>query len=268
MCVLVTLASCNALLKEVERLPVGGWDLSVLGDRISIAPLPWDFDQTVVNHARAAPDLLDIGTGGGEWLASLRYRPPRTVATEGWPPNVDVAGGRLRPLGISVVATEPAPDNVEQIPDEPGGRLPFPSGSFALVTSRHESFVASEIARVLVPGGIFLTQQVGGDYGDFYEALELPRPPNPKRRWDLRLAQEQLAGAGLRVLDSGEATEVTSFTDVGAFAWYLKLIPWTVEGFSIETYRLQLERLHERIGANGPLRVRLPAFWLKAAKPA
>jgi SAM-dependent methyltransferase len=170
-------------LKEEDMLPVEGWDLGALGDRISIAPPPWDFDQTVVRHARAAPDLLDIGTGGGEWLASLAHRPPRTVATEGWPPNVDVAGRRLRPLGITVVACEPAPDNVDQVPDEPRGRLPFPSGSFALVTSRHESFVASEIARVLVRDGVFLTQHVGGDYGDFYEALELPRPPVPQRRW-------------------------------------------------------------------------------------
>ena len=270
MGVLVTLRSCDALLAEAESLPVGGWNLSVLGDRISIGPLPWDFDETVVNHARAAPDLLDLGTGGGEWLASLRYRPPRTVATEGWPPNVDVAGGRLRPLGITVVATEPAPDNVDQIGGEAGGagRLPFPSGSFALVTSRHESFVASELARVLVPGGTFLTQQVGGDYGDFYDALELPRPPSRKRRWDLGLAREQLARAGLRVVDSAEGTEVTTFADVGAFAWYLRLIPWTVEGFSIATHRPQLERLHERIAADGPLTIRLPAFWLKALKQA
>lgn len=247
-------------------LPAQGWDLGALGDRISIAPLPWDFDQTVLRDARAAPDLLDIGTGGGEWLASLAYRPPRTVATEGWPPNVDVAGRRLRPLGITLVACQPAPDNVSQLPDEPRGRLPFPSGSFALVTSRHESFVASEIARVLVPDGIFLTQQVGGDYGDFYEALELTRPPAPQRRWGLRFAGEQLASAGLRIVDSGEGTEVTSFADVGALAWYLKLIPWTIDNFSTATYRQQLERLHERIATDGPLSIRLPAFWLKAVK--
>jgi hypothetical protein len=119
-----------------------------------------------------------------------------------WPPNVDVAGRRLRPLGVTVVAAEPTPDNVEQVPDEPRGPLPFPSESFALVTSRHESFVASEIARVLVRDGVFLTEQLGGDYGDFYEALELPRPPAPERSWDLSLVGEQLAGTGLRVIDS------------------------------------------------------------------
>jgi len=45
------------------------------------------------------------------------------------------------------------------------------------------------------------------------------------------------------------------------------LIPWTVPDFSIESYRTELERLHAQIAESGPLRVRLPAFWLKALKP-
>jgi len=259
-------SSFDTLLEEADALPIAGWDFSVLGDRIAIAALPWDFDEIVASHARMAPDRLDIGTGGGEWLARLRARPARTVATEGWPPNVEVAARRLRPLGVTVVVTEPAPDNVDQVAHESRGQLPFPSESFALVTSRHEAFVAREVSRVLVPDGIFLTQQVGGDYRDFYDALELPRPPVPQRRWNLSLAEEQLAGAGLRLVDSGEAMEAVSFSDVGALASYLKMIPWTVENFSIRTHRLQLERLHQRISTDGPLTVRLPAFWLKAVK--
>jgi SAM-dependent methyltransferase len=258
--------SFETLLSEADSLPIAGWDFSVLGDRIAIAALPWDFDEIVASHARTAPDLLDIGTGGGEWLAGLHFLPTRTVATEGWPPNVDVAGRRLRPLGFTVIATEPAPDNVDQVVGEPHGRLPFPSESFAMVTSRHEAFVAREVARVLVPRGIFLTQQVGGDYSDFYGFLDLPPPPAQQRRWNLPLAMEQAADAGLRVVDSGEATEAVSFVDVGALAWYLKMIPWTVENFSVETHRPQLERLHERIATEGPVTAELPAFWLKAVK--
>jgi cyclopropane fatty-acyl-phospholipid synthase-like methyltransferase len=68
-------------------------------------PLPWDYTATVLEHARRSPDLLDLGTGGGEWLAALPYRPARTVATEAWPPNVSVARGRLKPLGTEVVRT-------------------------------------------------------------------------------------------------------------------------------------------------------------------
>lgn len=207
-----------------------------------------------------------MGTGGGEWLAGLCYRPPRTVATESWPPNVGVAKARLNPLGISVTRVEPAPDNVEHASHETRGRLPFPAESFTLVSNRHESFVASEVARVLRTGGTFVTQQVGGDYGDFHATLELPPPDAPDRPWDLRFALEQVEAAGLRAAASGEGVEVTTFADVGALAWYLKAIPWTVDGCAIDSHRARLEQLHERIRATGPISMRLPAFWLEAQK--
>jgi SAM-dependent methyltransferase len=207
-----------------------------------------------------------MGTGGGEWLAALPHRPPRTVATESWLPNLEVATARLRPLGVTVVFVEAAPDNVDQDPDEQRGRLPFAGCSFALVTNRHESFLASEVARVLAPGGTFLTQQTGGDYGDFFEALGLLRPRILLPHWTVRFAAQQLEAAGLTVVDGDEAVQETSFADVGAFAWYLKAIPWMVEGFSIARYRAQLERPHQRLEAGEPLTVRLPAFWVKAVK--
>lgn len=219
-----------------------------------------------MQHARRSPDLLDLGTGGGEWLAALPYRPARTVATESWPPSIPVAEARLAPLGISVVAVESAPDNNEQVPGETRGRLPFPDEELMLVVSRHESFLATEVARVLRNGGTFVTQQVGGDYSDFYAALGLSPPSAPERAWDLRLAVEQVEAAGLDVTESEEGAELTSFSDVGAFAWYLRAIPWTVEGFSIETHRPQLEAVHERMREKGALTARLPAFWLEAVK--
>jgi SAM-dependent methyltransferase len=252
------------LLREAQELPVEGWDLTLLGDRLRVAPLPWDLDAIVARYVHDSPDLLDLGTGGGEWLASLPTRPPRTVATESWSPNVLVARARLEPLGIEVIETEPAPDNVQQDVHEEGGRLPFANGSFSLITSRHTSFVAAEIARVLAHGGTFVTQQVGGDYGDFYEALGLPRPS--AKYVDLALAAAQLERAGLIVTESGEDFEVTTFADVGALAWYLRLIPWTVEGFSISACRDSLERLQEQIERNGPFAARLPAFWLAARR--
>lgn len=260
-------ASVDGLLDEAEIQPIRGWDISWLGGRVSTTPPPWSFEKIVSRRARRSPDLLDIGTGGGEWLAGLPHRPPRTVATESWLPNVGVAEARLRPLGVTVVQVEEAPDNVDQVSGEKRGRLPFPDESFALVTNRHESFVASEVARILKRDGIFDTQQVGGRHDDFYEALGLPAPPVPDQRWDLRLAVEQVEAAGLRVVECEEGVEVTTFADVGAFAWYLKAIPWTVAGFSIEAHRPHLEQLHERIRTTGPLTVRQPAFWLEAVKP-
>jgi SAM-dependent methyltransferase len=258
----------DTLLAEAEAHPVVGWDFSWLGPRMVTSALPWDYDAIVLEHARRSPDLLDIGTGGGEWLAGLPSRPARTVATESWQPNLEIARARLRPLGITVVWHEAAPDNAEQSADETRGRLPFPSESFALISIRHEAFVAREVARVLTRAGTFVTQQVGGNYEDFYEALELPRLDRRTAAWNLRLAVQQIEAAGLGITASGEGAETTSFADVGALAWYLKALPWAVDGFSIARHRSRLERLHGRIRADGPLIVQQSAFWLEAVKPA
>lgn len=241
---------------------MAGWDLASLGRRIAIEPPPWDFDGLVVSEVRRSPRMLDIDTGGGEWLASLPVRSRLTVATESWPPNVDVARERLRPLGVEVLAADAVPDNVEQGGGEPS--LPFEGRSFELVTARHAAYVPREVARVLAGGGVFLTQQVGGDYGDFEDALGVPR--TSRARWDLELATAQLARVGLECVDGGEGAETTSFADVGAFAWYLRMIPWTVDGFSVGRHRCALQRLHRRIADEGALRVRLPAFWARAVK--
>ena len=261
-------ADLERLIAEAEAQPVRGWDFSWLGSRMFTSQLPWDYDSLVLRRARASPDLLDLGTGGGEWLAALPFRSRRTVATEAWEPNVEVARARLRPLGVTVVRVEGAPDNVEQELDEKRGRLPFLTGSFHLVACRHEAFVAEEIARILVPGGHFVTQQVGGSYDDLYRLLGLSPPPRPTREWNLALATAQVEAAGLQVLASGEGEETMSFADVGAIVWYLKAVPWAVPGFSAREHLNALGALHTRLERDGPAAVRLPAFYLEATTPA
>jgi SAM-dependent methyltransferase len=224
---------------------------------MTTSPLPWDFKELVAKRARKAEDMLDLGTGGGEWLADLADRPSHTVATEAWAPNVPVARERLAPLGVDVVHVEGAPDNVRQGRSETRGALPFDDGSFDLITSRHESFVATEIARLLRPEGIFMTQQLGdGLYREFGELLGA-EPPR-QQAWCLPLAVEQVRRAGLSVQDSAEGRADVTFADVGALAWYLRMVPWTVPDFSIDGYR---DRLRE---VGGPITLPLAAFYLEA----
>lgn len=97
------------LMAEAQDRPFEGWD-HTYGGRI-VTEEPWDFGALVDAFASDSPDLLDLGTGGGEWL-SARHLPELTVATEGWAPNVPVAQARLAPLGVEVVAVEGAPENV------------------------------------------------------------------------------------------------------------------------------------------------------------
>lgn len=254
----------DTLLAEAAAHPIVGWDFSWPGQRLTTSELPWDFAAILEERARQAPDLLDMDTGGGERLAALAHRPPRTVATESWPPNVGVATRRLHPLGVTVVAVEEAPENAKQDAASTTAPLPFAAESFSLVSNRHGSFFAEELARILTPGGVFLTQQVGDEADPYAEALGLPLPERPP--WNLGLAVAQVTRAGLRVEESAEALQTTTFADVGAFAWYLAAVPWTVPGFAIDTHRAELEQVHARIERDGALELRRGAFWLAARK--
>jgi SAM-dependent methyltransferase len=257
-------ADFDSLMEEATRRPFVGWDVSYDG-RIETVP-PWDFDAIVDRVARASPDLLDLGTGGGEWLAARPHLPRRTVATEGWPPNVPVAGARLAPLGIEVVAVDGAPGNVDQDAGPEGGALPFADGAFHLVVSRHESYLPGEVRRVLVPGGLFLTQQVGsGAADDFYRLLGEAAPP-VLIVWNLAFAVRQVRNAGLVVEEQAEGFETMVFADIGALAWYLANLPFVYPDFSIAGARDVLRRLHEENCRGRPLEVRQPLFWFRACR--
>ncbi|MDP9602797.1 UNVERIFIED_ORG: SAM-dependent methyltransferase [Variovorax paradoxus] len=256
----------DELLQEAQARPLIGWDLSCDG-RITTTATPWNFEQTVEAHARRSPDMLDMGTGGGEWLSRLAFRPPRTVATEGWAPNVAVARERLAPLGVEVVEVEGADDNALQPDGAEQARLPFGDASFHLVVNRHESFVAAEVHRILAAGGRFVTQQVASDFNaDCYALLGLPMPELP--RWKLDTAVAQLERAGFGVDDSAEGAELIAFADIGAFAWYLKHVPYVCPEFDIDGCRGALERLHRRMQGGEALAMRQKLFWASGVRQA
>ncbi len=258
--------SFDQLVAEASERPTTGWDFSWLDDRMRIVPLPWDYTALAVAYARRSPDLLDLGTGGGEWLAGLLDRPPRTVATEAWAPNVPVAAERLRPWGVAVVRVAAAPDNNFQVIGQDAPRLPFREAPFQLVLNRHESFVATELTRVLACGGHFITQQLGdGLFSDFRALFDVAT--GEEQPFTLAMAVAQLEAAGLHIEQSGVGHEAVAFADVGALAWYLRMVPWTVPGFSIDLHRERLEDLHRRIRDDGPLVFNMPGFYVVAVKP-
>ena len=165
---------------------------------------------------------LDVQTGGGEVLAGIPRPPPMLAATESWPPNIAAAKRNLRPLGASVIAAD----------DEAG--LPFREASFDLVVSRHPTVaVWPEIARVLRPGGTYLSQQVGA--GSNRELTDFMMGPQPVSR--ARSPQRAVAGAraaGLAVVDLREQALRVEFYDVGAVVHFLRKVPWTVPGFTVD----------------------------------
>ncbi len=259
----------DRLAAAVAR-PFTGWDFSWVADRMTIEP-PWDYTQLVLDAARDSPDLLDMGTGGGEWLAGLPARPSRTVATEAWEPNVALAARTLRSIGGSLVRDEGAPDNEDQ-PDNDAacevstGRLAFRSGAFTLVVNRHEAFVAREVARILAPGGVFLTQQVDNNNLHDCAALFAVEPPPLEPSW-LPVAVAQVEAAGLVVEDARSGVERYVFSDVGALVWYLRAVmplhpEWA--DFDPLQHRDALAELDDEMQHGRPIAIRQRRILLRA----
>jgi hypothetical protein len=72
--------------------------------------------------------------------------------------------------------------------------------------------------------------------------------------------------AGLRVNRAEEVHFETTFHDVAALVWYLRIVPWAAPGFSVERHRSRLEEIHSRIQREGPIRIPDYGFWLEAEK--
>lgn len=230
----------EAAIRAGEEEPIVGWDFRFLAGRWELGSPDWDLRAILRERIRSAGSLLDLGTGGGEFLASLAPLPRTTVATEGYRPNLPVARQRLEPLGVRVL---PVPDD---------RRIPLASASMELVHSRHEAFDPSEVARVLVPGGTFVTQQVGGEnYLGVRERFGVP-PERPVNRVEsLAAFSEEVARAGLSVEVARESRFPERFRDVGAVVCFLRAAPWEVPGFSVERFRPVLASIHAEIVRTG-----------------
>jgi SAM-dependent methyltransferase len=254
--------SFEELVAEAQAAPFSGWDFSWLDGRTTTERLPWRYQAEVGRYTVGAGALLDMGTGGGERLSQITPRPPHTVATEAWPPNVAVAARRLRPVGIAVVQDEGAADNMAENPVR--GRLPFCDGAFPLITNRHEAFRAAEVSRILAPGGMFVTQQVDTrSADDLYRLLGLPVPEQDES-W-LPLACEQLRAAGLTVARTLTGDEVYRYHDVAGIIYYLRVVSWAVPEYRLDRFAGRLRELHQTPGA-WPATVRQRYFFIVATK--
>lgn len=250
-------ASFEELVAEAASAPIAGWDFSWLEGRATEERPSWGYSKLLAARVRHAGTVVDLQSGGGEMLSELAALPPLLVVTEGWAPNLAVAAGRLRHLGAWVVAAHD---------DRPA--LPFRSASVDLVSARHP--IATwweEIARILRPGGSFLSQQVGAhSVGELTEFFLGPQPSASRR--DPALARAAAEAAGLEVVDLRTERLRTVFYDIGAVVYFLRLVVWIVPGFDVETHRDRLRDLHDHIDRHGSFLAHATRFVIDARKPA
>lgn len=233
-------------LEEAEKTSFSGWDFDFIikSGRAVEAPLRWNYYNAVRPYLAGVKTMLDMGTGGGEMLSRFQPLPPDIYATEQYLPNVSVARERLEPLGVKVV-------EIEEEKEPPfNASLPFDDSFFDLIINRHEAYHPPELMRILKPGGVFITQQVANanclNLIQFFTA-----EPLKLGNWNLKSAVDELATAGFNIIQQMEDITFYRFFDIGAVAYFLKAIPWTVPGFSIEKYHDKLWEMHLKIDRDG-----------------
>jgi SAM-dependent methyltransferase len=239
-----------------EQAPFSGWDFSYLEGRMVEEPLPWDYMAMAATQMAQATAMLDIDTGGGERILELRpHWPAKVVVTEGYAPNIALARERLALFGVAVV----------EMNSSTVAPTPFVDDEFDLVLNRHGAFNANELARILAPGGIFLTQQVHGLFA--YDLLTHfgASPPWPGATYEDAIAR--IAAAGLELLQGADWRGTLIFKDVGALVYYLKAIPWLVPDFSVARHFEQLLALQERLEQEGELVFANMRYWVEARQP-
>ena len=237
------------LQKEADKV-LTGWDFSYLNGRMIETKPPWRYREKVLDFLKPGQRLLDMGTGGGEFLLSLRHPYELTAVTESYGPNYELCRKRLSPLGIDVRCCEG------------DAKLPFDDESFDLIINRHESYDLAEVYRVLRRGGFFITQQVGGRNNA--ELIERLLPGTKPQMPDFNLENEILRfrKTGLRIMYRDQSYMQVCFRDIGAVSFFARVIVWEFPGFSVDSCFDQLMELQKEIERRGCIRTQSHRFIL------
>jgi len=242
--------------KEEEIAYIKGWDFSHIADRyVEEDTLPWDFKLVIKNYLTDQMSLLDMETGGGEFLFDLNHPYLKTSAIEGYKPNVEFCKNKLLPMGIDFKEADGT--NI----------LPFDDNKFDIVTNRHGDYNIKELKRVLKPDGIFLTQQVGAE--NDWELIKFLQPEikdvaYPKQY--LKYRKKELEENGFEIIECDETFQPIKFYDVGALVWYARIIEWEFIDFEVDKYLDNLYKAQEILDKYGVIKGSIHRFYIVARK--
>ena len=237
-----------------ENFTFQGWDFSHIDGRWDYPNPPWDYPKIVKSYLEKTDVLLDMGTGGGEVLLSLKHSNENTFATESYAPNFELCKEKLSPLGITVVQT---------YNDD---KLPFENEFFDIIINRHESFDLSEVNRTLKRGGYFITQQVGNKNSyDFAQKLFENFTPHSNSH-SIENYTKTLTDFGYQIIQAEDVKFPVKFFDTGAFVYYAKIIVWEFPNFSVKTHLDKLFECQKEVEKHGFLQGTGHRFLIVAKK--
>jgi len=264
----VTLEQLRVIARDVgER---SGWDFSPVRDERD--PVPWDYLDVVCRYLRPGCQVLDIGTGGGEQFLQLVPLIGAGTGIDADPGMVATARARTPP-GLPGKVSYAVMD---------AGRLGFPRACFDLVLNRHAPVYAAEIVRVLRPGGVFLTQQVGGrntqsiftafgwesnaaQWQAHYTAPGAPPMPDSVR--GLSALQAVFTRLGCATRSAAEYDVRYWLSDLASFVFFLKAIPLP-ERFDPDAHWRAVNRAISDCGSPRGIQTNENRYLLIVEKPA
>ena len=188
-----------------------GWDFSRVQDDID--PVPWRYSAVVRAYVQPGNAVLDLGTGGGERFRKVAAAVRRAVGVDLDRAALDVA----RRVGHSADLVQAR-----------GQALPFPAACFDVVLSRHAPVWIAEAARVLRPGGVFVTQQIGPEnaanigavFGCEARAAYACAPDQQIAAW-----AGELRARGFAIRAQGAYNVPYFYCDAASLVFWLKAIP-------------------------------------------
>ena len=241
--------------KEEQVAYINGWDFSHIHGRYEEEmDLPWDYEKVIRQYLKDDMNILDYDTGGGEFLLSLKHPYQKTAATEGYEPNVELCKQKLLPLGIDFKACNTPSD------------IPYEDEGFDIIINRHGDFDAKEVYRLLKKGGIFVTEQVGGENDRDLVERVLPDTKKPFPHLNLNEQQKVFANAGFQIIRGEEAYRPIRFYDVGAFVWFARIIEWEFPDFSVEKCYDKLLEIQKEIEEKGCIEGTIHRYLIVAKK--
>ena len=245
----------NEWLHEQDIAHIKGWDFSHIRERYREEDdLPWDFESIIKSYLREYDYLLDMETGGGEFLLSFMINPKHTAAIEGYKQNIKICEERLIPLGIDFK------------PADGGDELPFKDNYFDIITNRHGKYNIDELKRVLKSGGLFLTQQVGAENDRELVELLIGNVDIPFPKAYLNISKQEFIENGFEIVEEAEAYRPIEFYDVGALVWFARIIDWEFPYFEVEKYKENLFKAQEILEKEGVIRGRIHRYYFVAKK--
>jgi SAM-dependent methyltransferase len=217
----ITADSLARLADEVGELR--GWDFSRM--RSSRDPVPWEYMDVARRYLRPTDRVLDVGTGGGERFLELAASFGEGVGIDAFEPMVRTARENTPPALAAKVRFELMRDDA----------LTFADDSFDVVLCRHADAQPEQVARVLRPGGFFVTQGVGDrnaqsvndafgwlSNGEMWRRYAAERG---ERYLDTAGRISAFEAAGCRLVARGEYDVGYHFDDLPSLVFWMKAVP-------------------------------------------